>query len=163
MTVSGSHNFIANGFYVHNTASAVKDDFGEGGWTLKAGALVLASGGMVMVDEFDKMECLMGDTLVCSENGELKPIQTIFEEVKKEGRIEKTKKGTSVRGIQNRFVLSMDKNLKMVKRKVLAAHEYSHDGRILEIRLESGEKITPQLLDTVMIIEYSPIILNWEI
>ncbi len=56
MTVSGSHNFIANGFYVHNTASAVKDDFGEGGWTLKAGALVLASGGMVMVDEFDKME-----------------------------------------------------------------------------------------------------------
>jgi replicative DNA helicase Mcm len=56
MTVAGSHNFIANGFYVHNTASAVKDDFGEGGWTLKAGALVLASGGMVMVDEFDKME-----------------------------------------------------------------------------------------------------------
>ncbi len=38
------------------TATAVKDDFGEGGWTLKAGALVLASGGMVMVDEFDKME-----------------------------------------------------------------------------------------------------------
>lgn len=56
MTVGASHNFIANGFYVHNTASAVKDDFGEGGWTLKAGALVLASGGMVMVDEFDKME-----------------------------------------------------------------------------------------------------------
>jgi len=38
------------------SASAVKDEFGEGGWTLKAGALVLASGGMTMVDEFDKME-----------------------------------------------------------------------------------------------------------
>jgi replicative DNA helicase Mcm len=37
------------------TASAVKDEFGEGGWTLKAGALVLASGGFAMVDEFDKM------------------------------------------------------------------------------------------------------------
>ena len=37
------------------TASAVKDDFGEGGWTLKAGALVLSSGGMAMIDEFDKM------------------------------------------------------------------------------------------------------------
>jgi len=38
------------------TASAVKDDFGEGGWTLKAGALVLASGGVCMVDELDKMD-----------------------------------------------------------------------------------------------------------
>lgn len=38
------------------TASAVKDDFGEGGWTLKAGALVLASGGLANIDEFDKMD-----------------------------------------------------------------------------------------------------------
>ncbi len=38
------------------TASAVKDDFGEGGWTLKAGALVLASGGAAFIDEFDKMD-----------------------------------------------------------------------------------------------------------
>jgi replicative DNA helicase Mcm len=38
------------------TASAQKDDFGEGGWTLKAGALVLASGGLANIDEFDKMD-----------------------------------------------------------------------------------------------------------
>jgi len=38
------------------TATAVKDDFGEGGWTLKAGALVLASGGICMADELDKMD-----------------------------------------------------------------------------------------------------------
>ena len=37
------------------TATAVKDEFGEGGWTLKAGALVLANGGFAMIDEFDKM------------------------------------------------------------------------------------------------------------
>ncbi|MCX6801285.1 MAG: ATP-binding protein [Candidatus Diapherotrites archaeon] len=83
--VPQSHRFIANGIISHNcgksqlllaansiapksiyvggkttsgvglTASAVKDDFGEGGWTLKAGALVLSSGGICMADELDKM------------------------------------------------------------------------------------------------------------
>ena len=38
------------------TVSAEKDELGEGGWTLKAGALVLASGGTAQVDEFDKIE-----------------------------------------------------------------------------------------------------------
>ncbi|MDD3084000.1 MAG: LAGLIDADG family homing endonuclease [Candidatus ainarchaeum sp.] len=55
-TIEETHNFVANGFITHNTASAVKDEFGEGGWTLKAGALVLSSGGICMADELDKMD-----------------------------------------------------------------------------------------------------------
>ncbi len=42
LTVEGAHSFVANGFLVHNTAAAVKDEFGDGRWTLEAGALVLA-------------------------------------------------------------------------------------------------------------------------
>ncbi|MEM4367019.1 MAG: minichromosome maintenance protein MCM [Candidatus Anstonellales archaeon] len=38
------------------TASAERDELSEGGWTLKAGALVLASGGIVTIDEFDKID-----------------------------------------------------------------------------------------------------------
>ena len=75
------HNFIANGVMVHNsqllkrasvvapkaryvsgkgvsgaglTAAVVKDEF-LSGWSLEAGALVLANKGMVMIDEMDKM------------------------------------------------------------------------------------------------------------
>ncbi len=55
LTVRDSHSFLANGFVVHNTAAAVKDDFGEGRWTLEAGALVLADLGLASVDEMDKM------------------------------------------------------------------------------------------------------------
>lgn len=36
------------------TAAAVKDDFGEGAWTLKPGLLVRASGGHLILDEIDK-------------------------------------------------------------------------------------------------------------
>ena len=77
VTVSGG---AASG--VGLTASAEKDSLGEG-WILKAGAMVLANGGIAIIDEFDKM-CLSGDSLVYLGGGEIKRIEEIFEEAEKE-------------------------------------------------------------------------------
>ncbi|MFP4628751.1 MAG: LAGLIDADG family homing endonuclease, partial [Halobacteriales archaeon] len=56
LTVPTSHNFAGNGLITHNTAAAVRDDFGDGSqWSLEAGALVLADQGIAAVDELDKM------------------------------------------------------------------------------------------------------------
>ncbi|PTD93534.1 AAA family ATPase [archaeon SCG-AAA382B04] len=38
------------------TAAAVRDEFGDGKWTLEAGALVLADKGIATIDEIDKMD-----------------------------------------------------------------------------------------------------------
>lgn len=54
LTVEKSHNFLVNGFVVHNTASVVKDEFLKG-WALEAGAMVLANKGICVLDEMDKM------------------------------------------------------------------------------------------------------------
>lgn len=76
------------------SATAVKDEFGEGGWTIKAGALVLASGGIALLDEFEKMESTERSALhECAEQ------QTIS--VAKAGIVTKFKTETSILAAAN--------------------------------------------------------------
>lgn len=50
--ISKSTTALSSG--VGLTAAAVKDDFGEGQWTIKPGLLVRANGGHLLLDEIDK-------------------------------------------------------------------------------------------------------------
>ncbi|MFB6198938.1 MAG: hypothetical protein ABEI52_11840, partial [Halobacteriaceae archaeon] len=51
-SISKSTTALSSG--VGLTAAAVKDDFGEGQWTIKPGLLVRANGGHLLLDEIDK-------------------------------------------------------------------------------------------------------------
>lgn len=62
--LQAAHQLAPKGIYVSGkgvtgaglTVTAEKDEYAQGSWVLKAGALVLASGGIAFIDEFDKME-----------------------------------------------------------------------------------------------------------
>ena len=45
------------------TAAAVKDNFGQESWSIEGGALVMASGGIAAIDEFEKMNAGVRTTL----------------------------------------------------------------------------------------------------
>ena len=56
LSPKGIYTVGGGGTYVGLTASVTKSEFGEGKWVLEAGAMVLADGGLIAVDELDKMK-----------------------------------------------------------------------------------------------------------
>ncbi|WP_138007968.1 LAGLIDADG family homing endonuclease [Halalkalirubrum salinum] len=142
LTVPETHNFVANGVITHNTAAAVRDDFGDGQqWTLEAGALVLADKGIAAVDELDKMRCVTGDTLVQRGDGQSKRIEAIAEEAATAGAIEELPNGRTIRDVDF-DVWTMTEAGRLVRRSVTAVHEYNAPEELTAVTLESGESLT---------------------
>jgi replicative DNA helicase Mcm len=142
LTVPGTHNFVGNGVVTHNTAAAVRDDFGEGQqWTLEAGALVLADKGIAAVDELDKMRCVTGETLVHGADG-IERIRDIAIDEARDGDIESLPTGRTIRDIDDREVWTMTDDGRLVTRPVEAIHEYEAPTELCRVTLDTGEQLT---------------------
>ncbi|WP_297503018.1 MCM2/3/5 family DNA replication licensing factor [Thermococcus sp.] len=130
LTVEGSHSFIANGFVVHNTAAAVRDEF-TGSWVLEAGVLVLADGGFA---------CLHPDSRVLVD-GRYQRIEDLFE-------LNKSYKALSdgqVVDIQEKEINVVALDLESMKTKGSKAtiiRRKPWKGDLLRIKFHSGNEVT---------------------
>ncbi|WP_367884676.1 hypothetical protein [Thermococcus sp. JCM 11816] len=130
LTVEGSHSFIANGFVVHNTAAAVRDEL-TGSWVLEAGVLVLADGGFA---------CLHPDSRVLVD-GKYQRIEDLFELQKSY----KARSGNEIVDIQekNMEVVALDlSTLKTRKSTATIIRRKPWKGDLIRLKLRSGNEIT---------------------
>ena len=142
LTVPDTHNFFGNGLVTHNTAAAVRDDFGDGQqWSLEAGALVLADKGIAAVDELDKMDCVTGDTLVTLADGRVERIDELACEAAETGAVEQLPNGRLVRDV-DLDVWTMDEDGRLVTRPVSVVHEYDAPSTLTRVETAAGESLT---------------------
>jgi DNA replicative helicase MCM subunit Mcm2 (Cdc46/Mcm family)/DNA-binding transcriptional regulator YiaG len=133
LTVHNAHNFLVNGIVSHNTAAAIKDEFGDGGWSLEAGALVLADNGVA---------CLTPDSKVVV-NNEIRRIEELFDE---KHMVRATSKGAEIEVCDlNLSTVSMS-NLKTLPSASSRIRRKKYEGTVLEITFSSGFKVrlTPE-------------------
>ena len=139
LTVEDSHNFVVDGVLVHNTAAVVKDEFLKG-WSLEAGAMVLANKGTV---------CLHPDSQVIIDN-KIRPIKSIMQDGQAKKAIVNNKE-SEIQDINGKVVSLNEENLKTNVGDSTLIKRNKYKGDMLKITLESGFslRLTPehQLLD----------------
>jgi replicative DNA helicase Mcm len=125
LTVAGTHNFIVNGFVVHNTAAVIRDPDTQG-FSLEAGALVLADRGTA---------CLHPKAMVIVDN-ELVAIESLFE---RGAPFPAVSNGESVEVGELRVeVPSVTANLRVALTTTSCIRKRTGPGRMIRISTASG-------------------------
>lgn len=171
LTVEDSHNFVVDGVLVHNTASVVKDEF-LSGWSLEAGALVLANKGVCAIDELDKMtiedrsamhealeqQCYDYNTIITFADGSEKKIGEYVEE-KMRGNPEKIVKGHDCLILENVDEEVMTTDWESISStRISRVSKHLNMDALLKIRFSNGRSITVTKEHPVFVIEKSAII-----
>lgn len=143
------------------TASAEKDELGDGGWTLKAGALVIASGGIAGVDEFDKIDdneraamhevmesqSYHYDTELMFADGRTSKIGDFVEALfrKYPARIEKGKDCLILQPPEDHEVLTTDFK-RLFKTKISRVSKHTAPEKFVRVTLQTGRQllVTPE-------------------
>lgn len=127
LTVDDSHSFIVDGVLVHNTATVVKDEF-ISGWTLEAGALVLANKGIV---------CLHPESQIIIDN-QIRKIEEVFDESSAENIVLKNNVSADLNqmSFQVPSYFSENNSIKTTESNKLVRKKYSGD--MYDISLNSG-------------------------
>lgn len=133
LTVENSHNFVVDGILVHNTASVVKDEFLKG-WSLEAGALVLASNGIC---------CLHPETSIVTNNKIMKISDMFDDKRKKIGKC--NNKLVEFNEIENKVISFELEGLNTIKNNSTIIRRKKFNGKLINIKFKSGFsiKLTP--------------------
>ncbi|WP_083500658.1 DNA replication protein [Thermococcus celericrescens] len=130
LTVEGSHSFVANGFVVHNTAAAVRDEF-TGSWVLEAGVLVLADGGFA---------CLHPDSRVLVD-GKYVRIEDLFE-LNKSYKALSNGQAVDIQEKEMNVVALDLGSMRTKTSKATIIRRKPWKGELLRIKLRSGNQVT---------------------
>lgn len=126
------------------TAAAERDEFAEGGWTLKAGALVLGNGGEVSIDEFDKISKE-------DQSGLLEALESQTISVAKAGIVAKFSAKTSILAAANPKFGRFDRNTYIVEQFDIPPALMSRFDLIFPIKDEIDEETDKKIARHILV------------